>query len=195
MRELARDATLSIAQTRSLGANVSALETAFDSLLTGEPQSASLVRGQTGEVVCRDRSEAGTYFVYTTLPELLASQVAGCPTKLRKNHHVEWRVRLLAHADLLELPAVDLRPLPPGMRPHVEVVYEGLRLLFACRWFLEYGEPAPFSATFIQTWCGVTEFQARDARDVLGKHVLRGAGTIPSGRPSPTRLFLPMEVE
>ncbi len=189
---IARDATLAVAQARALGGDVLALDSAFASLLTGEAEAAALVRSRSGEVVCRDHSVPGTKSVYTLLPELLASQVGRDLVKLKRNQLVEWRIRLVAQAGLIDLPYVELRPLPPGLTEAVEAAYEGLRLLIGCRWFLEYGEPTPFSASFIESWCGVTRWQATDARDALRRHgVIREVGLVPSGKPRQTQLFLP----
>jgi hypothetical protein len=190
--EVAREATLSVAQVRSLGSDVAGLRAPFRSLISGQRVAASLERSQSGEIVCRDRSAAGTECVYTTLPALFASTISHTCRRLPRNQHIEWRVRLLANANLIDLPAVRLPGLPAGLCQHVLKVYEDLRVLFGCRWFLEPGEPVPFTASFIEGWCGVSTFQARDARDALRQYgVIREAGALRSGRPFPTKLFIP----
>lgn len=67
-------------------------------------------------MVYHDRSLAGTHHEYLTLPEVLASQITK-PRKLRPNQLVEWRTRLLAHADLIQLPQIDLLPIPEDAHP------------------------------------------------------------------------------
>ncbi|MEJ7791949.1 MAG: hypothetical protein WKF65_08270 [Gaiellaceae bacterium] len=190
-RLIAADVPLSVTQCRSLGASISGLDEKFPSLLTAEEDAANLEKGKrTGEVVYHDRSLAGTRYEYLTLPEVLASQITK-PRKLKPNQLVEWRIRLLAKADLITLPPISLRPLPEGATPATTLVYQGLVLLLGCRWFLAPGEPIPYSASFIVEWCDVTPWQAVSARECLMRHVLDPVETRPSRFPRPTQFFLP----
>ncbi len=89
---------------------------------------------------------------------------------------IEWRPRLLHKADLIVLPEVWLPPLCADVTESTRTAYEGAKLLFGCRWLLEPGEPVPYSATFIQTWCGISHAQAVAAREYLRRNVLRVVG-------------------
>jgi hypothetical protein len=194
-KQIASDEALAIAQLTALGASVERLEEPFTSLLTGEVGAAELVRGQSSaEVVYHDQSLAGTRCEFMPLPQVLACLVNSRPLRLPKGQLIEWRPRLLHKAGLIVLPDVRLRPLLEEATEYTGLAYEGMKLLFGCRWLLEPGEPVPYSAAFIQTWCGVSNAQAVAAREYLRRHVLRLVGTVPCGRPKEMQMFLPLEV-
>jgi hypothetical protein len=128
------------------------------------------------------------------LPDVLACQVNGRRMRLPAGQLIEWRPRLLYKAGLIALPHVRLRPLLEDVTEYTRIAYEGAKLLFGCRWLLEPGESVPYSAAFIQTWCGISKAQAVAAREYLRRHVLRLVGTVPCGRPKEMQMFLPLEV-
>lgn len=189
---IAADEELAILQLPALGAQVSGLQEAFASLITGETGAAELIRGErSGEIVYHDRSLAGTVYEFMPLPFVLACQVNARPVKPPVRHLIEWRPRLLAKAGLIGLEQVPLWPLLEGVTEYTRLAYEGVRLLFGCRWYLEPGTPIPYSISFIQTWCGITRAQAVAARSYLRRFVLREVGTVACGRPNEMQLFLP----
>jgi hypothetical protein len=194
-KQIACDEALAITQLTALGGHVDGLEEPFASLLTGEVGVAELVRGQSSaEIVYHDRSLAGTRCEFMPLPDVLACQVNSRPLRLPARQLIEWRPRLLHKAGLILLPEVRLRPLTEGVTDSTRIAYEGARLLLGCRWLLEPGESVPYSAAFIQTWCGISKAQAVAAREYLRRHVLRLVGTVPCGRPKEMQMFLPLEV-
>lgn len=192
---IAADESLAIAQLASLGGRVERLGEPFVSVLTGEVGAAELTRGQrSNEVVYHDYSLAGTLCEFMPLPFVLACQVNGRLVRPPKGQLVEWRPRLLAQAGLILLPEVRLRPLIEGVTESTRLAYEGVRLLFGCRWYLEPGTPVPYSAGFIETWCGIPRAKAVAAREYLRRYVLGQVATVACGRPKELQLFMPMEV-
>lgn len=193
---IARDEELAILQLAALGAHVSRLGEAFSSLINGEIGAAELTRGQrSNEIVYHDRSLAGTVFEFMPLPFALACQVNARLVKPPVRQLIEWRPRLLDKAGLIVLPEVRLLPLLDGVTEETRMAYEGVKLLFGCRWYLEPGTAVPYSITFIETWCGITRAKAVAAREHLRRYVLREVETVACGRPKKMQLFLPRELE
>jgi hypothetical protein len=102
------------------------------------------------------------------------------------------QIRLLALAEVITLPEIQLRALPGAVTPATVRVHEGVRVLFGWRWYLDSGLPIPYTASFIFGWCGVTRWQAVSARALLRRHVLCEVGRIPTPNfPRETQLVLP----
>jgi hypothetical protein len=61
-------------------------------------------------------------------------------------------------------PPIAFAELPADARPAVRKVYDGVRLLVACRWAHTYGAPVVLARSFLPRWCGVSEDEFRAAR-------------------------------
>ena len=69
----------------------------------------------------------------------------------------EWmayRNRYSAEIGELQLPKVDLIPLPEKVRPSVRKVYEGFRLRLQVHWITHPGESVMYSGRFAEQWVG-----------------------------------------
>lgn len=96
-----------------------------------------------------------------------------------------WKLRLAHEAGLLE-PVAFERPVAPGRR--IEDVWGGFLDLLALRWTVTPDAPAPYSARFAASWCGVSTHRAHEAIGALARAgSLRLVGRDPRG----TRLWLP----
>jgi hypothetical protein len=114
-----------------------------------------------------------------------------CTTRL-------WRIRQQAELGRIELPQIEVEPLPETATWKARVVFAGFRLVVACRWYDKPGKAAPFSERFAAVWCGLSRTQARRAitelRD-LGAMVEVERLDKPGGpKFNKTRLWLPRGV-
>ena len=126
-----------------------------------------------------------------TLIEVYAAVRSHRTRKLRPPEHATWARRLLVELGLASPAPVLLLPLPASASSTLRRVYEGVRLLFGCRWLGTYGAPAPLSWRFLGAWCGLNERTAGAAlNQLLRFDVLR-----PSGRYRRMTLFLPAAPE
>jgi hypothetical protein len=98
-----------------------------------------------------------------------------------------WRLRLLVDAKLIEPYPVDLPPLPDDAPARVLKVYEGFKLLLACKWAYAPGHPTMFARAFAAGWCGVGLLAAWEATQWL----LQRQIIVPAGRYKGRPLYLP----
>jgi hypothetical protein len=180
--ELVRDAAAEWACARFLGLSKSPDDIGrhFHCVLPGHEErqpSASLYRDRHGSVMYRDWHQRGGRGWYL-LPEVYASLLTGCEAQLPDPSLAVWRIRLWFAAGILERPTVPLPPIPKDVRRTIQRVYEGFRLLMACKWTYAPGTPTMFSWRFAAGWCGLGERQAGEAIAWLLRHrVIRQAGT------------------
>jgi hypothetical protein len=81
-----------------------------------------------------------------------------------------WRVRLLVEAGVLDpAPVSDLPPCPKNLTRVQQKVYDGFRLLLACKGRVKEwaGTPSVFAKEFVAAWCGVSAPTAHHARQAL----------------------------
>lgn len=178
-----RDVCLTIAERMGLpvealaqGANASKpfrspLRTRLD-----KTPSAFLVMDPGEEMVLHDHGDRSSCSLHQ-----LAMSLAYGKRKAKGTYGPEliaWRVRLLVEAGILKPAKVDLPPLPDGLPPSVRKVYEGIKLLLACRWRVKDwtdeavrwrtgGNPAPLTDHFLAAWCGVGVSKAGEGRTRL----------------------------
>lgn len=83
--------------------------------------------------------------------------------RMSKSLYLTWKMKLAVERGL-ELPArVNTVAAPEDCTEDVTKVWQGFVHMFACRWLVTYGDPAPFVRQFAAAWCGVTERVARDS--------------------------------
>ena len=157
--------------------------------------SASLFVTERGNLVYRDwhARDGREWF---TLPEVFASQMHGRAVSLGGAEEwsdfvqIIWQARLLIESGALRIPRPSL-PLPDDAPEVAARLADGLSLLFACRWLLNYGQPAPFSWRFAKLWCGMTETTIQQGvRCLLERKIVRTVGKARFGGRE-VALFLP----
>jgi hypothetical protein len=94
-----------------------------------------------------------------------------------------WKLRLAHEAGFLE---------PANLGPDLPVlddeIWHGFLYLLGLRWLVSPREPAPFSAGFAASWCGVSRRRAHEGtRELIRGGFLRLSGRDAHG----TRLWLP----
>lgn len=100
-----------------------------------------------------------------TLPEVRASQHCGKVLTLNSPSMKKWWDRMLYEAGRLEVAGM---PLTMISDPIVKQVADGFLLLAALRETSERGQrSSPYTRSFVQHWCAVSEWRARAAIDVL----------------------------
>ncbi len=155
-----------------LGLPTTALGRAFRCVLPGHDEdrpSAALYRNRAGNIVYVDFHAPDPALKVLALAEVYAAQRWGKVERLSGQQYALWTLRLLVEAGLVAPAPVPLPPLPPGARPAVVKVYNGLRLLFGCRWLHTPGAPAPFSWRFGAAWCGPGQRHVGEAMGALLK--------------------------
>jgi hypothetical protein len=124
------------------------------------------------------------------LAEVYAAVVSGSVTEMNEPEQARWKLRLLAEAGLTDVVPIEL-PQVPEVSASVTKVYEGFRTLLMARSITEGLAPAPFTASFVSRWCGVTEQEAEAATRYLIRHgVIAPVAKERFGR-WPTNLYLP----
>jgi hypothetical protein len=115
------------------------------------------------------------------------AHVAGRRGYLGKPELAIWRLRLAAEVGAIE----PVRFEAPSVGAELESLWTGFLYLLGCRWHVSPGEPAPFTRRFAASWCGVSDWQARDGLAELHRiGLFRLAGRDRRG----TRLWLPRGV-
>jgi len=138
--------------------------------------SASLKRAHNGSLTYIDWHKGGAHPSYT-LAEVYAVRMTDRDEKLTKSSHATWAIRLLVDTGVIAPHPVTLPPLPldipAGMSKVVKGVYEGFRLLLACKWLYHPGEPTAFSHTFAEGWCGTPRgWTGRAIQWLWGRHII-----------------------
>jgi hypothetical protein len=153
----------------------------------GRPSAAFWRASEDAQILYHD-FHAGRFGGSKWLPlSRVRAHVAGRRGYLGKPELAVWRLRLAAEVGQLEPVAFEVPPAPRALEP----VYTGFLYLLGIRWAVSPGEPAPFSRRFAASWCGVSEWEARDALTELQRRGL----LVPAGRdPRGTRLWLPRGV-
>ncbi|MFN8224249.1 MAG: hypothetical protein U0R50_13505 [Gaiellales bacterium] len=175
-----------------MGLPTQAIDTVFDCPFHGIPCPARLTLGRNGEVVYHDPGFAPLKREFQTIPELAVALRTRAPKRLRPILLALWRIRLLHEAGLLTPPEVDTPHVPPNSPPAVHAARNGFELLVRCRWFLDPGEPVPFTRSFAETWCGLARQDSRRAIfELIKQQVIVKVGEIANGFANPTYLYLP----
>jgi hypothetical protein len=121
-------------------------------------------RGTTSMEVSVSRAHPST-------PEVW-SFMRACGRRPEKTSNVEkalWATRLSFEQGLHDLPEVPNARLTGEFDGTAAAVFQGFRLLVRCRWALVYGAPVVFEHNFAAAWCGVTAWQAKEARFRLSR--------------------------
>jgi hypothetical protein len=95
--------------------------------------------------------------LYWTLPEVYAALVSGKVRPLKRASKKTWRLRLAVDAGLVQPYPVAMPPLPPDAPPLERRLYDGFRLLLACKWVHKAEAPTMFGRAFAAGWCGIPE--------------------------------------
>ena len=74
-----------------------------------------------------------------------------------------WGIRLLVDLGFLKPLDVKFPPLPPTSHRSYKKVYDGIKLLFGCKWLHTPGASSPLSWKFLAAWCGVSQVTAGNA--------------------------------
>jgi hypothetical protein len=161
----------------------------FRRILPGHEErhaSASVWRRDDGTYHYHD-FHGRTRVEWFTLADVYAARVTGTVRPLRGPELATWKLRLLVQAGLAVPAPVALPLLPPSADIVARRVYEGFRLLLACKWLYAPGEPTAFSWRFAAAWSGVSQRAAGAAlHQLLRAGIIRTAGTWKH-----TTLFLP----
>ena len=151
----------------SVGLHSKQVGQSFKCIIPGHADStpsASIYKGdRSGVYVYRDWHSQSKGEQYYTLAEVRAAFGYRELHKLQKSEHVTWSIRLLIELGFLQAAHVKHKPLPNNSRPTLIKVYEGFILLLGCKWLHTYGEPTPYSWSFVRAWCGVSERKAGEA--------------------------------
>jgi hypothetical protein len=192
LRAVARDEEITLHLARHLGLQVKATGELFPCVLH-EGCAAVLTRGRNGEIVYHDGSLACLKREFQTIVELaVALKTRTLPRRLRPLQIALWKLRLMAEAGLLELPAVAVPQVAPGSPACVQTARDGFELLIRCRWFLDAGEPVTFTRGFLELWCEIPKGETRRAIfELLRQGVIVKVGEIPSAYPRAAHLYLP----
>ena len=86
------------------------------------------------------------------------------PEKTSNVEKALWATRLAFEQGLRDLPAAAAAALTEDIDRTVRIVWDGFVLLVRCRWAFAYGAPVVFECVFAASWCGVTEWHAKEAR-------------------------------
>lgn len=117
-----------------------------------------------------------------SLPAVFAALRYGEIKQLSDSELVTWSLRLLVETGFVAPVRIEAPDLPPGTPEFVRRVWQGFLLLLGCRWLHTEGEPAPFTWRFAAAWCGVSEWQAKEARKwLLDMGYMRKAGEVNCG--------------
>jgi hypothetical protein len=189
---VARDEEITLHLARQLGLQVVTLDEPFPCVLH-EGCFVTLTRGRNGEIVYHDPTLAPLKRQFQTLVELAVAVKTGTqPKRLRPLQLALWRLRLLYEASLIQLPTATVPTVAPGSPAHVRQARDGFDLLIRCRWFLDPGEPVPYTRGFVELWCAIPKHETRTAIfELLRQGVIVKVGEIPSGYPRPAHLYRP----
>jgi hypothetical protein len=150
----------------------------------GRPSAAFWRASEDAQILYHD-FHAGRWGGPKWLPlSRVRAYVAGRRGYLGKPELAVWRLRLAAEVGQLERVGFDAPSVPRGLEP----VWAGFLFLLGIRWAVSPGEPAPFTRRFAASWCGVSEWEARDAVTELQR---RGLLSPVRRDPRGTRLWLP----
>jgi hypothetical protein len=141
-----------------------------------------LFRRADGKVVYHDWHAASGEEWYG-LADVYAAQHTGKVEKLEPAQLLVWTARLLIQTGFLKPAPVDMPPLPAGAGPAVRKVYDGFKLLLACKWLIHgKGAPTAFSWRFAAAWCGLSERHAGGAmRGLLQGGCVQATGSMHCG--------------
>jgi hypothetical protein len=94
---------------------------------------------------------------------------------------------MLVDAKCLEPYPLEWPPLPYDARPSVVRLYEGLKLLFGCKWAYAPGQPTMFTRSFAMDWCGVSDKTAwQGTQWLLQRRII-----VPAGKHKGRPVYLP----
>jgi hypothetical protein len=154
--------------------------------------TATLTEGDNGEIVYKDATLGHIKREFQTIPELVAAIRTGKPERLGGMEHAIWRLRLLHDCGLVDLPLVDVPDVSPGSSHSLHLARDGFELLLRCRRWLDQGEPVAFTREFVSAWCGVPEYDTRQAiKRLREQEVIVKVGEIPNPGRKPTFLYMP----
>ena len=116
-KQVARSDEIALMVIRSLGGTAAAVGDWFPCVLHRGVDLARLVRDRKGEIVYHDPTLEVVRREFQTIPELACAVLTGIARRLKKLEHVEWRLRILHEAELLELPPATVASLPARSLP------------------------------------------------------------------------------
>lgn len=193
LSEIARDEEIARYLAIFMGCAVKELEVPFGCVLGHPDCMARLTKGRNGVIVYTDSTLADTHAKpeFLTLPEVRAAQLDGVPRRLGKQQH-RYGVRLLHEAGLLPFPSIGIPDLPPESLAQTVRGRRGVELLFGCHWFFFPGDPVMCSTSFLQSWCGFSESEAKMVlRALVYERIIIVVGEKPSGYGHPAYTYLP----
>jgi hypothetical protein len=174
-----------------MGISVSRLNTPFlCPLHADERPSAALCRGDNDQIVFHDYHAQGSKYEFLTLPDLRASIAYKRSTKLKETSYTQFHLLMLYEASEITPAPVQLPPAPDGAPEYVVAVRDAFELHLGLHWLLERGKPLAFSARRAAALSGQSRAH-RAIQALVDAHVMRLAGTWPSGHENPTHLYLP----
>jgi hypothetical protein len=164
--------------------------------------SAALFRKEDGALWFHDFAASGRDEGWLTLAELYAATITGEVVKVVTTvdgvrypspAHATWLRRLCVDAKIARPASVPMRPLPASATTGVRRVYDGVKLLYGCRWLGEAGAPAVLARRFLAGWVGVTPRTAEHGVKMLVEWgILAEAGTHPARYGKQQSLYLPV---
>jgi hypothetical protein len=160
--------------------------------------SASVYWNRAGELVMRDwHRRNGKEF--WAIPEVYAARTIGhiatdndgFARSLNGPSIVTWRIRLWVDMGVIDPYPVSMPPLFDDATAQDRRVYDGIWLLFGCKWLHTPGEPTPLGWSFVAGWCGVGVRNAgKSIHRLLDRQILQAAG-----RYKGQTLYLPGKVQ
>jgi hypothetical protein len=187
LAELDREPSAVERMTAVLGVPPLSLGRAFSCVLHADKTpSATLWRPAEGErIVYHDWHRRGGPREWLSLAQVRAT-LAGRPHASGPELAI-WKLRLLAEADLLDPVELIAPSLPDGADEVLQRVWRGFLFLVGCRWAHEPGVGAPFARRFAAAWCGLSEW---DVREAFGRLTRLGL-VLPAGEYGRDPLWLP----
>lgn len=197
LREIATDEMLMRYVGTYLGIRDVSLGTPVLCVLHAESNpSAALYPDRNGVVMYHDFHAQGTRLEWLTLAEVYAAQKTGEIRKLNAPEHATWFIRLLVDAGLIDPAPLPMVPLPPGASSSMRKVYEGIKLLFGCKWLYAPEEPSALSWRFTAGWCGVAPGTAASALKMLvARNIVAPVGQHPAAYGKTMATYLPVGSE
>jgi hypothetical protein len=156
------------------------------------PSMSLYVDQHTGAWKVHDWHERGEH-VHYGLADIFASRIIGHEVRLEHSSTLTvWWLRTLIESGYLAPADVPAKPLPPRVRPSVQILYDGFILNFQGRWLYDPGQPMPYTRDFAKAWCGMKSNHVVEE----GIYWLRRHGYMrPAGRQDGCQVFLPGEGE
>jgi len=158
-----------------------------------EHPSAALFKMDSGHIMYHDFHLQGKPEEWLTFAEILAAQTTGQVRKLNPPEHAAWKIRLLVAVGLIEPAPIALLPLPPDLPASISKVYDGIALLFGCKWLYYSGAPTALAWRFVGGWCGVAQITAQQGIQALVRHgIIEPVGTHKAAYGKSMQVYLPV---